>query len=83
MAQTHPKYKKLEVVLTNGEIILTRSTYPAEKMTLEIDRYTHPAWLKNKGNVINNAATTVSKFRESYGAGINFTKIAAKEEEGK
>jgi ribosomal protein L31 len=83
MAQTHSKYKKLEVVLTNGEIIVTRSTYPGEKMTLEIDRYTHPAWQKNKNNFINAAASSVSKFRQSYGGAINFTKISNTKEEEK
>jgi large subunit ribosomal protein L31 len=73
----HPKYKKITVILTNGEVFQTRSTFPGEKIILDIDRTIHPAWQKNKSNFINTAATTVSKFKNTYGNGIDFTRISS------
>lgn len=42
----HPDYHNIKLQLTNGDIIETRSTWGKEgdKMILEIDVNTHPAW---------------------------------------
>ncbi len=76
MAQLHPKYKVITVKQTNGESFQTRSTLGSEMITLEIDRYTHPAWKKDKSNFINRSATNVAKFHEAFG--VDFTAIAGK-----
>lgn len=42
----HPAYHEIEVLMTDGSTFKTRSTWgkPGDKMTLEIDPKSHPAW---------------------------------------
>lgn len=42
----HPAYHEIEVAMTDGSTFKTRSTWgkPGDKMTLEIDPKSHPAW---------------------------------------
>jgi large subunit ribosomal protein L31 len=43
---THPNYHFVNVVLNDGSAYKTRSTWgePDQKLTLDIDPTTHPAW---------------------------------------
>ena len=42
----HPDYHEITVVMTDGTEFVTRSTYgkPGDKLHLDIDPKTHPAW---------------------------------------
>lgn len=42
----HPDYHEINVVMTDGTAFKTRSTYgaPGEKIQLDVDSRTHPAW---------------------------------------
>ena len=43
---THPDYHPITVIMTDGTVIETRSTYgqAGERLQLDIDPKTHPAW---------------------------------------
>lgn len=42
----HPDYHEITVIMTDGSEFTTRSTYgaPGEKLRLDIDPKSHPAW---------------------------------------
>lgn len=42
----HPEYHDITVIMTDGTEFMTRSTYgkPGEKLHLDVDPKTHPAW---------------------------------------
>lgn len=42
----HPDYHDIVVIMTDGTEFVTRSTYgkPGEKLHLDVDPKTHPAW---------------------------------------
>ena len=69
-ATIHPDYDKTEVVMTNGDVFYTRSTYGgksgAKKLVLEIDKTTHPAWNKDKANFLNERDDNVKNFKKRY-----------------
>ena len=46
----HPDYHEIEVVMTDGTAFKTRSTWgkASEKLKLEIDPKSHPAWTGEK-----------------------------------
>ena len=61
----HPSYKEIEVTMTDGKIVQMRSTYFGNKMVLEIDPNTHPAWTQ-KLNYVNLQDDSVAKFNKRY-----------------
>jgi large subunit ribosomal protein L31 len=71
MANLHPNYKKITVVMTNGETFETRSTYQNKVLNLDTDIHTHPAWKKTTENYVNLQANEVAKFNKKFG-GIDF-----------
>ena len=72
MANFHPNYRTITVVMTNGETFETRSTISNPVLKLDTDRHTHPAWKKTNENYVNQKATEVAKFNERF-AGLDFT----------
>ena len=44
--EIHPEYHEINVIMTDGTEFKTRSTYgaPGERLQLDIDSKTHPAW---------------------------------------
>ncbi len=67
---THAKYRKIVVIQTDGTEFETRSTYKLDKLILEIDVKTHPAWTK-QSNYVNTKNNEVAKFQEKF-AGLDF-----------
>lgn len=65
-ADIHPEYHEIEVVLTNGSSFKTRSTWgkPGEKMQLDIDPTTHPAWV---GGVSLRKTGRTERFANQFG----------------
>ena len=61
--ETHPDYHFVEVTLTTGESFKTRSTYGKEgdKINLDIDPSTHPAWTGGKQKLLD----TGGRYRSS------------------
>jgi len=76
MANVHPNYKDIKVVMTTGEIFETRSTIANQVLKLDIDIYTHPAWRKTTDNYVNQKATEIAKFNKKFG-GLDFTSTAS------
>ncbi len=73
MAQAHtihPNFKLVEVTATNGDISVTRSTYHNDKMNLELDPHTHPAWT-NQAGFVNEKANEVASFNKRYAGTSN------------
>ena len=64
----HPEYHEITVVMTDGTEFKTRSTWgkPGEKMVLDVDPKTHPAWQGGTGRVIEKGQ--LSKFEKRYGS---------------
>lgn len=65
-ADIHPDYHDITVVMTDGSEFKTRSTYgkPGDKLRLDIDIKTHPAWV---GGVHIRKAGQVDKFNKKFG----------------
>ena len=70
----HPDYHEIEVVMTDGSTFKTRSTWgkSSDKLKLEIDSKSHPAWTGGKAN-INDTEGQVARFAKRF-KGIKLTK---------
>lgn len=67
----HPDYHEITVLMTDGSEYTTRSTYgePGDKLRLDIDPKTHPAWTGQHRLV--DTGGQVAKFNKRYeGLGI-------------
>lgn len=74
----HPDYHEVTVVMTNGEKFKTRSTYSGDKITLDVDPTTHPAWIGGTRFVDENV-DKIAKFKERFG-GVGLKKASAKQD---
>ena len=63
----HPDYHFINVKMTDGTVYKTRSTYGKtdEKLNLEIDPLTHPAWTGGSQKLLDTGGR-VSKFKKKY-----------------
>ena len=63
----HPDYHKITVVMTDGSEFETYSTYGAEgdKLTLDIDPKTHPAWTGGGQHLIDRGGR-LSRFKKKF-----------------
>ena len=63
----HPDYHFITVMMTDGTEYKTRSTYGKEgdKLTLDIDPTTHPAWTGGQGKLVDRGGR-VSRFKEKF-----------------
>ncbi|MGL5115646.1 MAG: 50S ribosomal protein L31 [Beijerinckiaceae bacterium] len=70
----HPNYHFIKVVMTNGDEFITRSTWGKEgdKMNLDIDPNTHPAWTGGTQQLMDRGGR-LSKFNNRF-AGLSFGK---------
>lgn len=64
----HPDYHEITYVMTDGSEFKTRSTMgkPGEKIRLEIDPKSHPAWTGVQRLV--DTGGQISKFNNKFGA---------------
>jgi len=64
----HPDYHTIKVVMTDGTEFETRSTYGAEgeKLQLDIDPKTHPAWTGGTGKLVDKGGK-VAAFNKRFG----------------
>lgn len=71
-ADIHPDYHFITVVMTDGTEYQTRSTYgkPGDKMNLDIDSKTHPAWTGGSQQLMDRGGR-LSKFNSRF-AGLSF-----------
>lgn len=68
----HPSYHKITVVMTDGTEFETRTTWGKEgdKMNLEIDPNSHPAWTGGNQQLVDRGGR-LSRFKKKYsGLGI-------------
>lgn len=65
----HPDYHEIEVILTNGTSVKTRSTYGKKgaQIKLDVDYLTHPAWT-GASSFLNKNARGVASFNSKFGA---------------
>jgi large subunit ribosomal protein L31 len=68
----HPDYHSITVVMTNGDSFITRSTLgkEGERVLLDVDFRTHPAWVGGVSQV-NQKASKVASFNKKF-SGIGF-----------
>ena len=67
MANTqHPDYHDIEVVMTDGTVFNTRSTWgkKGDKLRLDIDPSTHPAWTGSRK--FTDSTGQLSKFESKF-----------------
>ena len=71
-ADIHPDSHFIRVVMTDGTDFITKSTYgkDGDKMNLDIDPKTHPAWTGGTGAMLDRGGR-VSKFNNRF-AGLSF-----------
>lgn len=60
----HPRYHKVEVVMTDGTTFETRSCYRDDKMVLEIDSKSHP-FFTGKQKLVDTAGR-VDRFNKRF-----------------
>lgn len=72
----HPDYHEVTIVMTDGTEFVTRSTYgkPGERLQLDIDPKTHPAWTGQHRMV--DRGGQLAKFNKRF-AGLGAKKDAA------
>jgi large subunit ribosomal protein L31 len=63
----HPKYHKINVVMTDGTKFETRSTWGKEgdTLNLDIDPRSHPAWTGGQQQLVDRGGR-VSKFNQKF-----------------
>ena len=68
----HPDYHFIDVKMTDGTVLRTRSTYGKEgdTLALEIDPSSHPAWTGGSAKLMYTGGR-VSKFKKKY-EGLGF-----------
>ncbi|TKZ22073.1 50S ribosomal protein L31 [Shimia litoralis] len=71
-ADIHPDYHFIEVKMTDGTVIKTRSTWGKEgdQLALDIDPTVHPAWTGGTSRLLDSGGR-VSKFKKKY-EGLGF-----------
>jgi len=64
----HPKYHKINVVMTDGSKFETRSTWgkDGDTLHLDIDPKSHPAWTGGQQQLVDRGGR-VSKFNRKFG----------------
>ena len=68
----HPEYHLVDVRMTDGTMIQMKTTWGKEgdKLNLDIDPKTHPAWTGGTGQLMDRGGR-VSRFKERFkGLGI-------------
>jgi|GEM_PF-562825 len=65
-ASLHPNYRKIKVIMTNGDEFYVRSTHQQDVLKLDIDVHTHRAWTKDMSN-LNKNVNEVEKFNKRFG----------------
>lgn len=66
----HPKYKPLKIKI-GKDIFTTMSAHSEDEILMDVDFRNHPAWNKEKLNVVNQANKNVSDFNKKFG-GLTF-----------
>ena len=71
----HPNYHKIKVVMTDGSLFETRSTWgkEGETMKLDIDSKSHSAWTGGSQKILDKGR--VSKFNKKFKNLISKIKI--------
>jgi len=66
-ADLHPDYHQITVVITDGTEFTTYSTYgkPGDKLTLDIDPNTHPAWTGGDAKLMDRGGR-LSRFKKKF-----------------
>ena len=63
----HPNYHFVEVQLNDGTTYKTRTTWgePGQKLTLDIDPSTHPAWTGGQQHLVDRGGR-LSRFQKKF-----------------
>jgi large subunit ribosomal protein L31 len=63
----HPNYHKITVTLNDGTTYETRSTWgePGQKLTLDIDPSTHPAWTGGQQQLLDRGGR-LTRFNKRF-----------------
>lgn len=80
-ADIHPDYHEVTIVQTDGTEYVTRSCMgkPGEKMRLDVDPLSHPAWQGGTQKVVEKQQ--LKKFENKYGSFLSGS--AGREDEAK
>ncbi len=63
----HPDYHEINVVMTDGSVFKTRSTYgkAGDSLTLDIDPKSHPAWTGGSQQLLDRGGR-LSRFKKKF-----------------
>lgn len=69
----HPDYHEITVTMTDGSTFTTRSTIKGEKLVLDVDAKTHPAWTGGQ-RVLNATDGQLAKFNKRFQGMTSITR---------
>lgn len=78
----HPDYHDINVIMTDGEKYVTKSTWgkPGDTMTLEVDPKSHNAWTGGERKLMQSGQ--LSRFKDRFSKfGMDGDKANAKDAE--
>jgi large subunit ribosomal protein L31 len=63
----HPDYHTIKVIMTDGTVFETRTTWgkPGDTMNLDIDPKSHPAWTGGQQHLIDRGGR-LSRFQKKF-----------------
>lgn len=79
-AGIHPSYNDIEIILTDGTKLKTKSCCKDKVIKLDVDPLNHPAWKDDNSRFVNLRDDQVSKFNRKFG---NFSFGTKKTEDKK
>jgi len=76
----HPNYHEIEVVMTDGTTFKTRSTIKRERLVLDVDPKSHPAYTGRERALASRGQ--MERFRKRFG-GMDIDQMAKKDKDAR
>lgn len=77
----HKNYREIVIEMTDGTKFSTKSTYRNDTLKLDVDKNTHPAWLKGDVDLDRDPMGPAAAFKKKYG-GFSIGSFINKSDKG-